>query len=53
MENYEISMYGTLQTFAKILGEDEARALLQTILNEEKGAESKLTKITESPFKIE
>lgn len=53
VENYEISTYGILRTFAKILGEDEARALLQTTLDEEKDTESKLTKITESPFKIE
>lgn len=53
VENYEISTYGILRTFAKILGEDEARSLLQTTLDEEKGAESKLTKITESPIKIE
>ena len=36
VEHYEIATYGTLRTFANTLGEDEATALLEETLNEEK-----------------
>ena len=48
VEHYEIASYGTLCAFAKTLGEDEAAALLQETLNEEKGADVKLSEIAES-----
>ena len=48
VEHYEIASYGTLCAFAKTLGEDEAASLLQETLNEEKGADEKLTDIAES-----
>lgn len=53
VEHYEIATYGTLRTFAKTLGENEAMALLQETLDEEKGADSKLTKIAESHINAE
>jgi len=43
VEHYEIASYGTLCTFAKILGEDEAAKLLEMTLNEEKEADVMLT----------
>ncbi len=43
IEHYEIASYGTLCTFAKILGEDEAAKLLEITLNEEKEADVMLT----------
>ncbi|KGO95119.1 YciE/YciF ferroxidase family protein [Flavobacterium subsaxonicum] len=43
IEHYEIATYGTLVAFAKTLGENEAAAILEEILNEEKEADSVLT----------
>ncbi len=48
VEHYEIATYGTLSAFAKTLGEDNAVALLQETLAEERGADEKLTDIAES-----
>ena len=47
VEHYEIATYGTLCAFAKTLGEDKAVAALQQTLNEEKGADMKLTEIAQ------
>lgn len=43
IEHYEIATYGTLAAFAKTLGEDEALALLEQTLAEEKEADTLLT----------
>ena len=43
IEHYEIATYGTLVAFAKTLGENEAAAILEEILGEEKEADSVLT----------
>ena len=48
VEHYEIATYGTLRSFAKTLGEDEAADLLEETLEEEKEADEKLSKIAES-----
>lgn len=48
VEHYEIATYGTLVTFAKTLGEEEAAGLLEETLNEEKDADSKLSEIAEA-----
>lgn len=53
VEHYEIATYGTLRTFAQTLGEDEAMSLLQESLNEEKGADVKLTVIAEGHVNVE
>lgn len=45
VEHYEIASYGTLVTFAKTLGEEEAATLLEETLNEEKEADVTLTEI--------
>jgi ferritin-like metal-binding protein YciE len=47
VEHYEIATYGTLASFAKHLGLQEAASLLQQTLNEEKQADAKLTQIGE------
>src|SRR5690606_11514956 len=44
-EHYEIAAYGTLATYARILGMEEAVELLQTTLAEEKETDEKLTAI--------
>jgi len=53
VEHYEIASYGTLVAFATLLGEDEAAALLQETLDEEKAADSKLTEVAESAVNID
>jgi len=45
--HYEIATYGTLASFARILGEDEAASLLEETLNEEKAADEKLSEISD------
>jgi ferritin-like metal-binding protein YciE len=47
VEHYEIAMYGTLVSFARHLGLQDAVGLLQQTLNEEKQADAKLTQIAE------
>ena len=46
-EHYEIAAYGTLRTYAQLLGEDEAAKILQEILDEEGTTDKKLTKLAE------
>ena len=48
VEHYEIAGYGTLATYAKLLGHDEAKGLLGQTLQEEKQADEKLTQAAES-----
>lgn len=47
IEHYEISVYGTLRTFAKELGLDKIVDLLQESLDEEGNADKTLTKVAE------
>lgn len=47
VEHYEISRYGTLRTWAEELGMDDAAALLEATLKEEKATDEKLTDIAE------
>ncbi len=48
IEHYEIASYGTLRTFAQILGMDEMAEMLEEILDEEKNADEILSGIAES-----
>ncbi|MGE0610053.1 MAG: ferritin-like domain-containing protein [Pirellulales bacterium] len=48
VEHYEIAVYGTICTFAKLLGESKAGKLLYESLQEEIGTDEKLTKLAES-----
>ena len=43
VEHYEIASYGTLRTFAETLGLNDAAAILEEILEEEKAADETLT----------
>lgn len=43
VEHYEIAAYGTVRTYAELLGEEEAMGLLQETLEEEKETDQKLT----------
>ncbi|MGQ0538310.1 MAG: YciE/YciF ferroxidase family protein [Gemmatimonadaceae bacterium] len=47
IEHYEIAGYGTLVTFAGLLGYDQQQSLLETSLQEEKRADETLTEIAE------
>jgi ferritin-like metal-binding protein YciE len=47
-EHYEIALYGTLCTFAKQLGHNEAATLLHETLEEEKRTDEKLTMLAKS-----
>lgn len=53
VEHYEIASYGTLRTFATALGMDDAAALLEEILEEEKNADQTLTDIAEGSINEE
>ncbi|MBA3912472.1 MAG: ferritin-like domain-containing protein [Acidobacteriales bacterium] len=48
VEHYEIAGYGTVRTYANLLGEDEAAELLEQTLEEEKEADQLLTEAAES-----
>lgn len=48
VEHYEIAVYGTARTFARMLGEDDVANLLEESLSEEKSADHKLTEIAEA-----
>lgn len=47
VEHYEIAGYGTVRTFAELLGENDHVTLLEETLNEEKQADEKLTQLSE------
>ena len=48
VEHYEMAGYGTVRTWATLLGEQDAANLLEETLNEEKEADQKLTQIADS-----
>jgi ferritin-like metal-binding protein YciE len=47
VEHYEIASYGTVRTFAQLLGEKDAAKLLQQTLDEEGAANKKLNELAE------
>ena len=48
VEHHEMAVYGTLRTWAELLGEDEAASILESILEQEKKADELLTTISDS-----
>jgi len=48
VEHYEIAGYGSVRTYARLLGHDQAAETLQTTLNEEAETDKTLTKLAES-----
>ncbi len=52
VEHYEIAGYGCLHTWAQQLGHHEAANLLQQTLDEEKGADQKLSHIAEGMVNV-
>jgi len=47
VEHYEIAGYGTVRTFAQLLGENQHVSLLEETLKEEKQADERLTQLSE------
>ena len=48
VEHYEMTRYGTLIAWAKMLGRDDCANMLKANLSEEEAADKKLTQIAES-----
>ena len=53
VEHYEIAAYGTLRTWAQLLGMNEVASLLEESLDEEKETDQKLTSLAESHINLE
>jgi ferritin-like metal-binding protein YciE len=53
VEHYEIAAYGTLRTWARHLGEEDAAKLLDETLEEEKAADQKLTSLAQETINME
>ena len=53
VEHYEIAGYGTVRTYAELLGEKEHAKLLQQTLDEEGQQDKKLTQLAESQINVE
>ncbi len=53
VEHYEMAGYGCVRTFAKLLGYDDAAALLQATLDEEGEADKALTELAETVINVE
>jgi len=53
IEHYEIAGYGTVRTYARLLGEEEDARLLQKTLDEEGETDKKLTMLAESSINVE
>jgi len=47
VEHYEMAVYGTLRTWARILGYEDSARLLEETLDEEEGTDSSLTGIAQ------
>src|SRR5262249_29263760 len=53
VERYEIATYGTLRTYAEMLGFDDQADLLQETLDEEKDTDENLTELAVSCINLE
>ena len=53
VEHYEIATYGTLAAWARQMGHEDALALLEETMEEEKAADEKLTELGESQANLE
>ena len=53
VEHYEMAGYGTVRTYAQLLGEKNQAKLLQQTLDEEGDADKKLTQLAESSINVE
>lgn len=53
VEHYEIASYGTVRTYANLLGEKDHARILQETLNEEGETDKQLTRLAESQINVE
>jgi ferritin-like metal-binding protein YciE len=53
VEHYEIASYGSLQSWARMLGEEEAADLLEETLDEERDTDERLTEVAETVINVE
>ena len=53
VEHYEIATYGSLKSWAQLLGKREAAGLLEQTLREEKATDTKLTEVAETIVNVE
>jgi ferritin-like metal-binding protein YciE len=53
IEHYEIAGYGTVRTYAELLGEKEQVKLLQQTLDEEGNMDKQLTQLAVSEINVE
>jgi len=53
VEHYEIATYGTLCTYAELLGLQDAKKLLGQNLEEEKRTDQKLSELAEAVINLE
>ena len=53
VEHYEIASYGTVRTWAQLLGDDQTARLLQQTLDEEGKTDKLLTEMAESSINVE
>jgi len=53
VEHYEIAGYGTVRSYAKLLGNNAAAKLLQQTLDEEGNTDKKLTQLAESTINVQ
>ena len=52
VEHYEIAGYGTVRTYAELLGDKEGEKLLQTTLQEEEETDKELTKVAKPAINV-
>ncbi len=53
VEHFEMASWGSLRTFAKLLGKEDIANIIQKTLDEEKQADAKLTQIGEQQVNIQ
>jgi ferritin-like metal-binding protein YciE len=53
IEHYEIAAYGSVHSWARLLGEEDAADLLEETLDEEKAADERLTEIGENSVNVD
>jgi ferritin-like metal-binding protein YciE len=53
VEHYEMAAYGSLRTFAKLLGHEDIAGILEKTLDDEKKADAKLTELGETQVNLQ
>jgi ferritin-like metal-binding protein YciE len=53
IEHYEIASYGSLSSWARLMGEEDAADLLEETLDEERNTDEQLTELAESCINVE